>query len=53
VNVDHDEDRVYERLHELYDHALYTVKAPHPDNSGRLVTQEEAIYELEKNGLAA
>ena len=49
-NVHHAEDRVYERLHELYGHALYTVKVPRPDQSGGLITQEEAIYELEKMG---
>lgn len=37
-SVHHDEDRVYERLHELYGHALYTVKVPHPDKSGTLIT---------------
>ena len=49
-NVHHDEDYVYQRLHELYGHALETVHVPHPDKSGQLISQEEAIYELQKMG---
>jgi hypothetical protein len=49
-SVHHDEDYVYERLHEYYGHALYSTKLKHPSGNGEDITLEEAIYEFEKMG---
>lgn len=49
-NVHHDEDYIYQRIHEWYGHARETVQVLHPNRSGQLISQEEAIYELQKMG---
>ena len=48
-NVHHDEDYVYQRLHEFYGHAL-TQQVVLPNGSDQMMTQEEAISQLGKTG---